>query len=324
MSVEQLYLKTINIILAAKKICLVCHENPDGDAWGSLSAMAEVLNQLGKDWQGFCVDAPGKNFFILKNIDLVTNDKEAIDWSKIDLLISLDCATVARTGLKDIILTKDANLKFIEIDHHPNIENIADFSLRFPHAASTCEILFNLFKIANWKINPSIANSLLIGLSADTGNFLYKTTDGATMRMAAELLNLGGRLDFALNKTWRTKSLVSAKLWGKAMARLVLNQRYDIAYSVLLPEDFLENNASAEDLDDLAGFLSGIPNIKAFLLLKEIEPGIIKGSWRSNDSSIDVGRFARAMGGGGHAVAAGFTVNGTLRKIKNEWRIVKN
>lgn len=315
------YKQIFKVIKAARRVLLVSHVNPDGDAWSASLAMALILDRLGKPFEIFIHEHPGLKFFKGKFGDRLVLAKEKLAWSEIDLIISLDCGNVGRTNLSAEILGRGAGVNFIEIDHHPMVEDVADWSLRLPTAAATCEVLYDLFKTNRLVIDKEIATVLLTGLATDTGNFIYNITSDHTMAIASELLRLGARLDGVFDNTWKNKSLNSMRLWGVAMSRLTLNNCHNIAYTVLVKNDFVETGVDEKELEDLAGFLSGISEAKAFLLLKEGEDGLIKGSLRSNTEEFDVGDLARRLGGGGHARAAGFAIPGKLELIDGRWMI---
>jgi len=154
----------------------------------------------------------------------------------------------------------------------------------------------------------------------DTGNFLYPSTSPQTINIASEMLTAGARLPQIIENTWRNKSLVSIKTWGRAMSNLQINKKYNFALTVLSVKD-LPAEVTEEDLEGMAGFLSNLDRINGLLLLRELPGGKIKGSLRTAKPNIDVSRLAQILGGGGHAKAAGFTIEGRIKKTEKGWGI---
>ena len=166
-----------------------------------------------------------------------------------------------------------------------------------------------------------MASCVLTGILTDTGNFLYPSTSPETVNIASEMLVRGAKLSQIMENTWRNKSIASMKTWGKAMSRLKINPQYNFGFTVLKSED-VPAEVTEEELEGMSGFLSNLNAVKAVMLLRELPDGRIKGSLRTSKPDIDVSKLARALGGGGHAKAAGFTVEGELKKTEKGWKIV--
>jgi len=209
----------------------------------------------------------------------------------------------------------------LEIDHHPKIKSYADLEIRDSAAAATTEILYYFLKANKIRINKNLANCLLAGILTDTGNFLYPSTSPQTINIASEMLAKGARLPQIMENTWRNKSIASMKAWGKALSNLKINKIYNFAYTILEPED-VPLEMAEEELEGLAGFLSNLDRVNGLMILRELPEGIIKGNLRTAKPNVDISKLARALGGGGHAKAAGFTVTGSLQKTENGWTIV--
>jgi phosphoesterase RecJ-like protein len=166
-----------------------------------------------------------------------------------------------------------------------------------------------------------MATCILTGLATDTGSFIYPSTNRKAIAIAAEMLWRGARLPVIIKETFYRQNLSALKIWGLAMSRLTINPKYQIAYTILTYQDYLDLNADEAMTDELAGWLACLEGVKAVLFLKETKPGLIKGSWRAVDPDYDVARLARAMGGGGHVKAAGFAVRGSIKNLDGVWSI---
>lgn len=309
---ERRYAEAFERIVQARRILATTHYDPDGDAWGGLSAIAQILKRLNKNFTLYCRDQVGPKFKFLTGLDEVKNQ---LDFKRgdYDLLIASDCANLSRTGLSEEQLSSIDSI--MEIDHHPATIKSND-DLRDENAAAACEVIYDFCRVNLIQINADLATSLLAGLITDTGHFLYSATSNRALRMAAELKASGGDLS-QIDRCSGRKSLGALKLWGMAMSRLKI---YDGGFAVtyLLADDFARLALNGDDLENLAGFISGIDEVKVLLILKEAEPGLIKGSLRAISSGVDVNRLARRWGGGGHTKAAGFTIKGNLAEINGQ------
>jgi phosphoesterase RecJ-like protein len=202
-------------------------------------------------------------------------------------------------------------VNIIEFDHHPKFDDYVDVEIRRPEMASTTEVLFNFFQDNAAVITPDMANCLLVGLLTDTANFLYPNTSSDTMAMASTLLEKGAQFPKIVNRLLNNKTVVTLKLWGKAMDRLRISQEYDLAICAISEQD-ITDVAGQEPLDpdvfsDISGFLSNIGGVSRLLMVRE-DAGNIKGSLRGMSQGADISELARFLGGGGHPKASGFMI----------------
>ncbi|MDD4900667.1 MAG: DHH family phosphoesterase [Patescibacteria group bacterium] len=318
MTDHSLFTRAYNLIKAAANTLVVIHANPDGDAIASACLMAEILTLLNKKFSLYCQDQAHAQFDFLPHLEKFTASQERFDF---DLIIVLDCGNLKRTGLAQKIANRLPGQQVLEIDHHPKIDDYANLEIRDAAAAATAEILYYFLKANKIKITKNLANCVLTGIMTDTGNFLYPSTSPQTINIASEMLTKGARLPQIMENTWRNKSLASMKAWGKAMSNLEISKKYNFAFTVLratdMPEDITE-----EDMEGVSGFLSNLEKTNGLLLLREVPGNKIKGSLRTSRPKVDMARLAQILGGGGHARAAGFTIDGKLEKTASGWRVV--
>ena len=315
---KQLAVKAYEKIKQAENLLLVTHEKPDGDALAASCAMAEILQLLGKTYSIYCFDEPPYQYNFLPHLEKFQTSH---NFAQADLLIVLDCGNLKRTKLEKEINSRNNNQVIIEFDHHPKIDHYADYEFRMVEASSTTEVLYYFIKHNKIKITKNLANCLLTGIITDTANFLYPSTSSQTITIASKMLTYGAKLPQIMENTWRNKSLITMKTWGKAMAGLKINKAYNFAISILTKED-LNNNLTDEDMEGISGFLSNLDNVNGVLLLREQPDGKIKGSLRTYNPQVDVSLLARLLGGGGHAKASGFTLEGELEKTSTGWKVV--
>lgn len=306
---------------AAGKILFITHENPDGDALGSICAMMEAAKNLGKPCFAYCFDAAAAHFHFLPHAEKIITDKNAFKFFDFDLIITLDCGDLKRTKLTEEIKSRSSSQFVINIDHHPKVDDFADLEIKDPDAASTAELVYAFFKANKIRINKNTADSILTGISADTGNFIFPATSSRTVEISSDLLSRGAGLPRIIEQTWKNKSLAALKIWGTAMSNLKINKRYGIAFTALTQEDISAAGVNEDELEGIANFLSNLHEVSAVLLLREQADGTIKGSLRSTRANADVSKLARALGGGGHAKASGFTIEGRLEKTEKGWKI---
>ncbi len=321
MNKELVSKKIYQAILEAKKVLLVTHYGPDGDAWASLSAMMSVMEFLHKDYVAWCADKVEARFLWLPYLTKVSFEELGDDLAGADLLITLDCGSLSRTRLELKLKRREAWQTLVEIDHHQPTEKEAELVLRLPAAASTTEVIYEWLKINNLPINNNLAQAIITGVATDTGNFMYSSTSERSLSIASEMLNKGiswSRIT-ALSKP--RYDLEAVKLWGLALSRLKINPRYHLAFTVLTSADLADTKLAEAMIEELPGFLSRLSEVKAVLLLKELPEGVIKGSWRACQPDVDVAKLASYLGGGGHTKASGFSLNGQLKQRGNSWLV---
>ena len=315
------YQQVIEYITKAQKILLITHISPDGDALGSLGFMCEWVASLNKNYVAYTAGPLPSTLSFLPNYHNIITDKTKINITQFDLIISLDCGSLARTNLVEEIRKRTANQFFIEIDHHPSVEKVSDLEVRETSAAATAEILYNISHVAGVRLTPNMAHCLLTGILTDTGNFSFSVTSEHTIAAAARMLLGGASLAKIIDRTWRTKRLPDLKLWGLALSRLERLPHYGVTYTRLSATDLVQSESDHEALEGLPEFISALPDTLAIMVLFDDEKGMIHGNLRTTRHDIDVGALARRLGGGGHRKAAGFSLTGRLVQRNNNWRV---
>jgi bifunctional oligoribonuclease and PAP phosphatase NrnA len=315
---SQLLIKAYELIKQSNNILIVTHDHPDGDAIASACLMAEILSLIDKKFSLYCHEQINYQFDFLPWLDKFQTNYEKFDF---DLIIVLDCGSLGRTKLEKEITGRQPGQLVLEIDHHPKIETYADLEIRDSAAAATAEILYYFLKANKIRINKNMANCVLTGLLTDTANFLYPSTSPETINIASAMLAKGARLPQIMENTWRNKSIASMKAWGRAMSNLQINKKYNLAFTILRAED-VPADVTEEELEGMSGFLSNLEKVNGLLLIRELKDGQLKGSLRTSQAKVDMSRLARILGGGGHAKAAGFSLEGRLEKTGEGWKIV--
>lgn len=330
---ETKLIKAYQKILSAKRVLLVTHFNPDGDGLSSVCALIDLLESLNKPFFALCANQPPSVFGFLPHLHKIKyftakpelSDKSIFDaaaFQSYDLVIILDCGSISRTMLDAEIAARTKEQYIIEIDHHPRVDKYSDLEIRQDHAAATAEVVYQFFRANKLTINKNIANCLLTGIITDTANFLYPSTSELTVQIASEMLALGARLPSIMDNVLRNKSLVAMQLWGKVMANLKINRKFNIAVTALTNEEIREGEADKEEMDGISGFLSNLSGVRAVLFLREEKPGQLRGNLRTARNDVDVSKLAAIFGGGGHSKASGFRTEGKLVKTEKGWKVL--
>lgn len=321
-------------ITKANNILIVGHLNPDGDDLASICLLMELFKDLNKNYTAYCEHKLDNLWPFLPQQEAVLGNKTLLqkkvppDFSSnnyldyFDLIIALDCGSLHRTNLSEEI-TRRGRVGVMEFDHHLKVDDYAELEIRLPDKASTTEVLYNFLKANQITLTKNIATCILTGILTDTGNFLYSNASRENLLIASEMLSLGANFNQIINQSLNNKNLTTIRLLSRAIANLQINAKEQIAISVLRPEDFTElgRDFAAEAFDDIVAVLANLKDVKAVLLLREYEPGKIKGSWRSQTDGYDVSKFAQTLGGGGHKHASGFQIDGRIIKKDGRWKI---
>ena len=307
-------------VLAAERILIVGHQKPDGDCLGALSALGLFLKRQNKDYVLFCRDAVPDGLDHLPLMHEVVSDVKIFS-EQFDLFIVVDSGDLKYAGVAEYLPKIES--KMIVIDHHISNVGYGDLNLIMSDRSSTCEVLYELFGAWRVMFDKEIATALLNGMIYDTGVFSNAATGLETLKAAAQLLNFGARHYKIKSSFLRDKTLGLLKLWGKAFERLNYNEHYSIAFTALLPEDFIECGVDAtESSQGLSNFFNDLTGVKAVLVLTDSGKGVVKGSLRTTRDDIDVSALAGIFGGGGHRKASGFSLPGKLVYNEGNWKII--
>ena len=292
------------------KLLLTTHENPDGDALGSLLAMHLILEQLGKDSVMFLsannVPLPHE----YRHMALGDVRREPPDDVDDRTVLFLDCGNIDRMPVDFL---QHAGVHRLNIDHHHDNTRFGSANLVVPDASSTAEIVFSLTKELGVEITPEIAEALYIALVTDTGKFMFENTTAAAHHMAAELIEAGVSPQAIHQKLYEGLPFSRVELLARALAAV---SRYDngaLTLTHITQQDFHESHALESDSEGIVDHLRAIEDTAVAALVRELldedKQGRRKVSLRSTDGRVDVSRIARGLGGGGHRQAAGFTTD---------------
>jgi phosphoesterase RecJ-like protein len=292
----------------ADKLLLTTHENPDGDALGSLLAMHRILEQLGKDSLMYMSPDEFPLPFEYRGFTFDGLVGEPPDDVAERTIVFLDCGNIDRMPV-DFLQAE--GLHILNIDHHHDNTRFGTVNLVCSAASSTAEIVWRLSKELGAEITPGIADALYVGLVTDTGRFMYENTSAMSHRMAAELIEAGVQPHQVYRRLWEDLPFRRLQLLQRALASV---ERYDdgtITLAHLDKRDYEETGALETDSEGVVDHVRAVEGTKIAVLVRDLlsdgRNGLRKVSLRATDGSVDVSRIAREFGGGGHPQAAGFS-----------------
>jgi bifunctional oligoribonuclease and PAP phosphatase NrnA len=306
---------------AADKLLLTTHENPDGDALGSLLAMHWILEQLGKDSVMYM--SP-EEFPLPWEYRAWTFDGIAgapppdVDERTI---VFLDCGNIDRMPVE--FLQADG-LHILNIDHHHDNTRFGTVNLVAPEASCTAEIVYRLAKELGAEITPPIADALYTGLVTDTGKFMYENTSAEAHRMAAELIEAGVEPHQVHRRLYEDLPFRRLQLLQRALASVERHDDGSITVANLVKDDYAATGASEQDSEGIVDHMRAVEGTAVAVLIRELlatdRDGMRKVSLRATDGRVDVSRIAREFGGGGHPQAAGFSTSLPLDQLVERLR----
>ncbi|MDP1883757.1 MAG: bifunctional oligoribonuclease/PAP phosphatase NrnA [Candidatus Moranbacteria bacterium] len=310
---------TLNFVIKeSQTILLFAHSRPDGDTTGSVMALYEYIRNLGKIVEIACYDPFPDYLKSLSEEDFI--NPENLDLKKYDLVIAAD--SVERGFHKIADLIQDNQIVAI-LDHHPDITIRGDINIIDASYSSVCEIIYDFFAFNKIDINRKMATFLMLGIMSDTGSFQHSNTTSKVMEIASQLMKKGAPISKIVETTFANKNISTLKLWGKAFEKAKINPTNGMIASVLTQKDLEECEAGTEDIAQVSSILNTVPGTKFALILSERENGTIKGSLRSEEyKGVDVSKIAAQFGGGGHKLASGFEIKGTIKETETGWEIV--
>jgi phosphoesterase RecJ-like protein len=299
-----------------QKVLLVSHEYTDGDDLGAVLALARALEDIGKKTYKLVKGGVPDNLLFLPGQN---EARETLpDLSEYEILVTLGCGNLGRPGFAQL---EQWQKPILNIDHHHDTQMFGTVNVWNEDMAANCELVYLMLKAWGVAIDKYTAVNLLTGIFTDTGGFRHANVRAGTFEVAADLLRKGARLDLISRFTFSQKDLPKLRAWAVALENARFDPQRKMVYTVITADDLAKTEADETDLDGVVELLNTIPDAKFSMLLKQ-RGEEIKGSLRSEiDKGVDVSEIARAFGGGGHKLAAGFKFHGTIEKTESGWKI---
>lgn len=314
------------LLKAPKKICIIPHRNPDGDAMGSTLALYHFLIKFNHQVTVISPNEfPEFLAWLPSSENVLVFEKNKAETTLVlqdaDLIFTLDFNALHRVGVMEEVLEK-LQVPFVMIDHHQAPDAYAQFQYSDTQFGSTCEMVYNFIELLEGKnqLDKDIATCIYTGILTDSGSFKFPKTTGRTHRIVADLIELGANNSEIPNLLFDNNSLNRLLLLGKSLQNLVVLESYKTSYSTLSQAEL---DAFQHTKGDTEGFVNYGLSIKGIIFtaifIENKDENIIKISFRSQ-GTFDVNEFARNhFNGGGHINAAGgrseLSLNETVNKF---------
>ncbi|MDD5328213.1 MAG: bifunctional oligoribonuclease/PAP phosphatase NrnA [Phycisphaerae bacterium] len=320
MIIDADFQKAIELINKSKRVLLATHTKPDGDGCGSMVAIREALAGLGKDVKILLLsELPGWYEFLFEQRPEIFSEKTKIES---DLIIIVDTATYNQLPEFDKHL-KESDKSILVIDHHATSEatrlgakpRVGDCQLIDSSAGAAGLIVFDLLKYAGWPITKRVADALFVAISTDTGWFQFDNTDSRILKVCAELIDAGVSASRIYHDLYQNFSPQRFRLMVSMLNSLELELDGRFAMQHLTRADFEKAGAKYSDTENLIDECRRMSGIEAAALFVESADGRVKVSLRSR-SAIDVCKIAGKFGGGGHKLASGTYLPGSIEDAK--------
>jgi phosphoesterase RecJ-like protein len=305
----------VEAIRGRDRFLVTTHENPDGDALGSLLAAHLTLELLGKDSVMFIpgpAPLPGEYRFLPLEGLLRDLPDDAAERT----LLAVDAANESRLGADAAAL--HAAPYTINVDHHHDNSRFGDLNLVEATASSTGEVWRGIVAALGLELTPELAEPLYVALVTDTGRFQYANTTPKALRLAAELVEAGADVHKVFQGVYESVQFAKLKLLARALERADVYEGGGLVVSYLLRGDFAEVGAVEPYSEGIIDFLRAVEGADMAALIREPPRGgspARRVSLRASHDELDVSAIARASGGGGHRQAAGFSSDESIDDI---------
>ena len=307
---KQQVLKAANVLLAAKKVAIMAHLNPDGDTLGCQLALGLALLNRGQKVFFLCEDAVPTRLQFMPGSELIGDHQPG----KVDVAVAVDCGSSKQMGSMEAVFFKAKNN--IQVDHHDFGQAFGKIQVLDHEASAVGEIIYEIIRAMRSEITPAIATCLMTSIIIDTGAFRFSNIRPKTFEICARLSRTGVDIRHLIEEAYWIKSRPMALLSSRA----ILNARFlkdgAVAWAAVSQADIKKHGAGLSDADSVADDLRSIEGVKIAALFRETEKGNSRVSLRSK-KGINVALVAKRFGGGGHHNSAGCRIrNSPVEKKK--------
>lgn len=295
-------------IAGKNNILVACHAFADPDALGSLLALGSFLKKNGVNATLFAYGGVPSNLQFLVDAFTIRTEREGLNISNYDLIIVVDSGVFSLTRLPKA----PAGVEVVNIDHHPDNAKFGTVNMVDPSYAATCELIYDIFKSLGHRPDGFEATALLAGIMGDTGSFRHSNTTPRVLTAASELLSCGAKLSQISKNLFTGKTSDQLKAWSYVLEHTHFDAKARAVISAITAEDIEFLGVDDEAFEGIVEILNTFPGADYAAFLRQRGPEI-KVSLRSeNYKNTNVQELAKKFGGGGHDVAAGFTIPGKL------------
>jgi phosphoesterase RecJ-like protein len=308
---------TLDRIRGARRVLAVGHENPDADTIGGSLAVAMLVEALGGQATAVCGDPIPALYAFIPGVERVQLDPDpAIAY---DLLVISDCGGLDRIG--DVrqrhaeLLTR---LPRVILDHHASTQDTGPADWVDPGAAATCEMITLLatrLGVSLTARDGALAGALMAGVVMDTATFAHPNATPRTLAVAAALVEAGAPLSDISRRLYRTKPTAQLRLFGRVLSGLEAAADGRIVHATLLAADLAATGTGSSQSEGIIDLLSQAEEADIAILFKEAGPAT-RVSVRTRPNGVDATELPGAFGGGGHARAAGATLEAPVDEAR--------
>lgn len=290
---------------------LTCHRGPDGDAIGSMVALAALLVSQNKTVRLFNRDLVPRHLKWLPHAKRLTHRLKAAE--RFDLTVIVDCGDERLLGRK--FPQREVTGPWLVLDHHASGTPFGDLFVCDPDASSVGVMVARLAKLLGWPIDEDAALGLWVSMVSDTGSFRYANTNAEALALAAELV-AGGVDPWTVNERIAERRTMSQyRLLSAALAAIELVHDDRIAIVIVTHEMVTAAGSSWEESAGIINYARALKGVECGVLISPAKNGGIRVSMRSK-GRVDAGAVCAALGGGGHTGAAGCTLKGTIEQAR--------
>lgn len=297
-----------------RRLLIVTHQRPDGDALGSAFAARDALSQAGIHCQVFVDEAIPQAYAEFAPDDLLVDT--SVDLDTFDGLLCLDSAKANRVALPSGVTIENCGLSVCNVDHHLDNPRYGEIALVDSSQAATCEVLTRFFEEFDWSISKDCAELLLIGIITDTGSFRHENTTPDSLRATARLIERGADYQRVMRAVFQNETPSMLRLKGMVFERLKMALDGRLAYFFLTSEMMESCGVDSKDTEDLIDIVRSLRGVDVVCRIQEVSDGV-RFSFRSQNPDYPIIGLAQRFGGGGHAMAAGASGDGmTLQEAE--------
>lgn len=308
---ERALAEVVRVLKSGDDFLVASHAGPDGDAIGSLSAVGELLDGLGKRNTLYNTDGVPETLKFLPHCQRVVSDlpNKNAKWA-----ILLDCSTPDR--ISDAFNRQRPFEKSLILDHHLTERDFGDVAYVDSSAAATGEVIYRLAKALDWQPTPAFATAVYTAVSTDTGSFQFSNTNARVLAMASELAEWGADPAEIADRVYSTQSQARVAMMKSALEHLTYLADGRVAIVTIWQRELNRAGASKYDLEGLVNIPRSIRGVQIAVQIREVIPGKeFRLSLRCK-KGCNVEQIASKFGGGGHKHAAGCTIYGNYDEVK--------
>jgi phosphoesterase RecJ-like protein len=305
----------VELVRRHQRFLLTTHVRPDGDGLGSMVALAETLEQQGKQVRSVVASVlPARYDFLNADGRIERFQPPGQPWQDSEAIVVLDTGTWNQLGDFGPFMAGLDRPKVV-IDHHRTQDDLKALQLVDTSAEATGRLAYEAIAALGGRPSPRAADALFAAVAMDTGWFRHSNTTPATFALAADLVLLGARPEALYELLFERNTLGRLKLMGLALDRLRVECEGRVAHTEIRRADYAATGALPQDTEDLVNFTRSVAGVQVGLFFVEQPKGGIKVSFRAREP-VDVSKVAESFGGGGHKLASGATVPEPLEDAK--------